>query len=490
MKIRKPSPQFILLFVFGIIYLSIVIANHYFFRTWAFDYGLYNNAFYDYAHFRINDNPVFNPPLENFLQDHLAIPVMILSPFYWIMGWLTGTYTLLILEVAFILIGGYFTFLLVKLKTDNQLISIIALFHFMAIIGHFTALSSDYHDTVVGASLVPVFIYFLERRKFLWSTLLFFFVLFTKENMALWLIGIGLTLILLNLKDKQLRKANLIYIAISLVYFVVAFKYIIPFFAQPNKPYWNFHYHALGSSMPEVIKNLIIHPGETIRLLFVNPGTNSAFDLLKSEFYWVFALSGGFVLLYRPQYLIMFVPLIAQNMFNDRYVCWGIGGYYVIEVVSILSLSVFIILGQLRNKKLGKYLSLVVLVSTLILTVVKLDRQALPWYNGKKEQFYSAKMYRADFDVRKVNQGLKVIPDTAKVVASENLVSHLAFRQKIYCFPNVRDAEYAAFLLGQSTFPLLKEKFELRKNEMINSKEWELYYQQDSLLILKRVFDK
>ena len=139
---------------------------------------------------RVNDNPVFDPVLKNFFQDHLAFTLIFMSPLYFLLSWLTGTYTLLVVEVSFIILGGYYTYKLIKLKTQNETISLIALFHFYILIGHFSALAADYHDTVVGASVVPAFLYLIEKKKYWKSIIPFLFILLTKENFSLWLVFI------------------------------------------------------------------------------------------------------------------------------------------------------------------------------------------------------------------------------------------------------------------------------------------------------------
>ena len=45
---------------FGILYCTIYVANHYFFRSSAFDYGPYNFAFWDYSHFHVSPCPIYN----------------------------------------------------------------------------------------------------------------------------------------------------------------------------------------------------------------------------------------------------------------------------------------------------------------------------------------------------------------------------------------------------------------------------------------------
>ena len=52
---------YITILFFGSLYLVMVFCNHFFFRTWTYDYGSYNFAFYDYAHFRVSECPQYIP---------------------------------------------------------------------------------------------------------------------------------------------------------------------------------------------------------------------------------------------------------------------------------------------------------------------------------------------------------------------------------------------------------------------------------------------
>ena len=45
----------------GVLYCLISLVNHYLFKTYALDLGLYTHAMYDYAHFRIDDCSMFLP---------------------------------------------------------------------------------------------------------------------------------------------------------------------------------------------------------------------------------------------------------------------------------------------------------------------------------------------------------------------------------------------------------------------------------------------
>ena len=78
---RKPFIwQLIVLLIFYSLYLITGITNHYLFRSYAFDYGVYNYAFWDYSHFHISPCPIYASK-ANFLQDHFSLTLLFLIPF-------------------------------------------------------------------------------------------------------------------------------------------------------------------------------------------------------------------------------------------------------------------------------------------------------------------------------------------------------------------------------------------------------------------------
>ena len=102
MKIRFKKEQFpyFIILLFGLLILMIGLINHYYFKTATYDYANYNFAFWDYSHFRISPLTTFR---GNFLQDHFSFTLMFFVPIFWMLNWLTGSYTLIIIQSAFIL---------------------------------------------------------------------------------------------------------------------------------------------------------------------------------------------------------------------------------------------------------------------------------------------------------------------------------------------------------------------------------------------------
>src|SRR5215207_5605476 len=108
------------LIIFGLIFCSISLVNHYNFRTFAWDLGINNNAIYDYAHFRWNDCMLMQPQYANILGDHFALFPIIVSPLYWIFA----SYTMLVFQIAAILFGGYGIYCYILFKLSDKRIAL------------------------------------------------------------------------------------------------------------------------------------------------------------------------------------------------------------------------------------------------------------------------------------------------------------------------------------------------------------------------------
>ena len=100
--LRNNRWTILILLVFATLYSLVSIVNHYNFRTYAFDLGIYNNVIYDYSKFSLNDNSVMHIEFENVLSDHFSLLLMFFAP----LRYLFGSYTLLVVQICSILFGG------------------------------------------------------------------------------------------------------------------------------------------------------------------------------------------------------------------------------------------------------------------------------------------------------------------------------------------------------------------------------------------------
>ncbi|MFW5851999.1 MAG: DUF2079 domain-containing protein, partial [Bacteroidota bacterium] len=436
-------PKIYILLVFACIFILISLVNHYNFRTYGFDLGIYNNALFDYSRFQINDNPIMHPRFNNVLSDHFSLYHFVFAPFRYIFG----SWTLLIFQIAAILFGALGIQKVVNFLTENHRFSLIAMVHFLSIWGIYSALAFDYHDNVVAAMFVPWLIWYVLQKKYIPIAIWTFIIFVSRENMSLWLAFIYLGLFVWKFKDSEIRIISLLGVLFSVAYFIFVLKFAMPYFADPDRTYAHFKYGALGDSPSEILENVFLRPKYMFSTLFESHYSNTNYNGIKTELHYIILLSGGIALLYRPQFLIMLIPIYVQKLFHSDFAKWGVNNHYSIEFAPILTLSFFYWISQLH---ISNRLKTRILIGGTIIcfaaTISIMPARKSKWYNKNAVMFYSAKHYQRNFDVEKVHEFLDEIPDDAKVSAQNMLVPHLAFRDDIYLFPVLVDAEYIALV--------------------------------------------
>lgn len=467
---------------FALIYCTISFLNHYLFRTNAHDFGIYNQALYDYAHFRINNNTVIDPSFGNILSDHFELLMMIVSPLYY----LFGSYTLLIVQVAAILIGGQGIFLYIKLISGNKRLALAASIQFFLFFGIYSSLAFDYHNNVVGSMAVPWIFYFIQKDK--WKQTIFCLVLFliSKENMALWGFFIFTGLMIKFRKDSKKLKWCGIFAFLSIAYFLVMVKVVIPSIGKPGIGYLHFRYAALGNNMGEAMMTIITKPFYAFKLLFVNQLGIPAGNFVKTELHLSILISGGILLFYRPYYLFMLLPIYGQKMFCDYYQYWGLGFHYSVEFIPIITIGAFTIISEIEKQKIRRLLSYSMIVLTAAVTFRSCDN-TFTYFNRQKQRFYQGPHYSRSFGIKETYDALKLIPADVPLCAQDEFVPHLCFREKIYVYPLVEDADYIVLNTDANFYPFeTKKEFDTSIDTLRKSTEWENIYDKNMMQIFKR----
>lgn len=473
------------IFIFyGAIFASITFVNHYNFRTFGWDLGINQNAIYDYAHFRWNDCMIMQPQFTNVLSDHFSIYPILVSPFYWIFG----TWTMLIFQWVAILFGGWGIYKYVKSLTSDENLSQLATAHFFSFYGIYSALGFDYHDNVVATMFVPWLLLAFRNKNRKQIALFFTLLLIAKENMALWGAFIGLGLLLRALWDKDrenIRIAGLM-LVIAGVYFILVIKVIIPALATPGREYLHNSFNALGANFGEVLINILKHPIRAFQLLFENHVGDPYYDGIKTETFLALALAGGFALILAPEYLIMLLPIIGQKMFNDLPMRWGISEHYSIEFAPILVIGLYTVIHRL--KRLKHQIALGLFAICFFSNIQFLDHRVSEYYKPLNEQIYKKDHWKRNYNVGEVHRLLKTIPDDARVSAQSMLAPHLAFRDYIYHYPHLGDANFIALMpIEENKYPLNDSTYNAQIDSFISSGEWRVYKKNEALLILKKV---
>jgi uncharacterized membrane protein len=478
-KKQVNSQLIIIIAFFAIIYSLISLINHYNFRTYALDLGLYTNALYDYIHFKWNDSCVFKVISENLLADHFDLYLIIFSP----LSLIFGSYTLLIVQITAILIGGIGVYKYFSIIQSNNNLSLFATIYFYLFFGIFSAVSYDYHSNVIAAMIVPWFFYYFRLKNYACTFILLLLLLVSKENISLWILFICLGLLFDYRKDKKAIRYLLVFASISIIYFLLVTYVVMPSISN-NGTYPHFHYSALGNNSYEALKYLISHPIECIKMLFINHINHPSGNYVKLELHTFLLISGLFMLCFKPNYLIMLIPIYFQKLFHDNYIIWSIDAQYSIEFAPILTIGVFSVISKYKKRYLVNTLSAIVLIGTLISTIRTMDNTVV-YTNKSKIRIYQPRHYKRNYNVKLIHKYINKIPQNAIISAQSPFLPHLALRDNIYLFPIVKDAEYIILSPKEDPYPISKEIFYSKMEKIMNSKKWQKFFENEDLIIFK-----
>lgn len=465
------------LIVAGLLYALISLVNHYLFKTYALDLGLYTHALYDYAHFRAADCGMFKDASLNLLSDHFDLYLPLMSPLVFVFG----TYTLLIVQIVAVLLGGWGVYKLIGSYTDDMRMPILAAAVFFFSFGIIHAIAFDYHSNVLTAMMLPWLLYFFKQRRFALASLFVVLFVIGKENMSLWLFFIALGLMWDYRKDKQALWHLAGYAVFSLAYFFIVNMIVMPKLGGNGGGFAR--YAHLGDNYAEIASGLLAHPIEALRNLFTNTIGLSEYDGIKEEFYLCALASGMLLTVLKPNYLLMLVPLVAQKMLSIDPHFWGISFQYSVEFMPVLVISSFLVLIRLRKSGWRLALSLALLLSTVLTTfytvgvpksVILVDQLCV--YQGRHYE-------QKEFDVNYARELMAMIPEEATVSAATMFVPHLALREGIQNYANANgtvDADYV----------LLTEHYVnyLRQGKLVftNRSDYETVASDGAIHLLKR----
>ena len=408
----------------GVMYCLISLVNHYLFKTYALDLGLYTHAMYDFLHGRIDDCSMFKDQPQSILGAHFDLYLFFLSPLVFVFG----SYTLLVVQIVAVLLGGWGVYKLIGLYTDDDWLPILATAILFFSFGVIHPFAFDYHSNVLTAMMLPWLLYFIKKQQFWQSSLMVVLFVLGKENLSLWLFFIAIGLMWDYRKDRKTLWYLLGYALFGLAYFLIINMVVMPKIGGEGIS----RYHHLGNNYAEIALQLITHPGETLRLLFANTSGLERCDGVKEEFFVCALATGLLFTILKPNYFLMLIPLIGQKMLSSYHLFWGVSLQYSVEFMPVLVISSFLVIIKLKNNVLRMVLAVALLVSTILTTFytievsrsyVVLDQTCI--YQGRHYE-------QKKFDATYARQLIKQIPDDASVSAASMFVPHLALREQIY----------------------------------------------------------
>lgn len=431
----------VILAVFALLFASESIVNHLMFRTYGLDLGVYTNALYDYAHLQGNDCSFFRWETQNLLSDHFDLLLALISP----LVYLFGNWTLLVVQIAAVLIGAYGVYRLAQLYTDSKVIPLAAMLMLLTSFGVWHAVGFDFHTNVLAAMLLPWMLYFLRRLRMFPATVMLVLMVIGKETQAVWLLFVLLALMFDYSRNRSIMRWLVASAIGCVVYTLVVMLWVMPALGDTGRGFDRFAW--MGGSIGEVAMWMLTHPLQAVAALFAD-FTRSGHDSIKIEFYICLLVSGGWLAVMKPNYLLMLVPMVAMKMLSQDTGFWGLGFHYNIEICTVMVVASTLALCRVKSVRGQTVMSWVAVLLSLLTLIYSVSN---PFSHIRKEnvRIYDARhWHQPDFNVEAARRMLKEIPSDASVCATTMFTPHLAIRDSVYIFPMglAYDAEYYLLL--------------------------------------------
>jgi uncharacterized membrane protein len=456
------------------LYSSISLGNHSRFRTYGFDLGIKNQTLWYYSNGLFCTSSLISE-LEkpdgntvHILVNHFEIILIPLAPLIWI----TGSYTLLWIQALSLVLGGLGIYLIAKDRL-NAISGLAIALYFYTHWAVLSALGFDFHTNTLSASLFPWLWYALEKKRFALFWLFALLMLMCKETVAFWLFFVGIGFALTYRKTHQIRNQALMLSMTSLIWFLLVMIIIVPALGGKEVTYFHFQYSALGNNIGEALNTLVKKPFYAIKMLWISPLEPGEFGYdYKLLFYSAMALSGGVVCWLYPSTLIMAFPLLAAKMWNDSPARWSPFFHYSVEMVPLMALAIIELTAKIKPLFFKRAFVLLFVIAGLLTT-----RQSLRWYRAMDwarygVDFMSPKHYSRSFDIYQLRQCLSEIPKDDAIAANDFVIPHLAFRQKIYQLPVLKDAKWFVLVDDGRRYPDFFESEALLET-LLATGEWE-----------------
>lgn len=386
---------------FVLVFLSIYLVSanlvslhrYWQFDAFWYDFGILDENIWKLSRFELPIIPTLSPPLGKIVwADHFNPSILLLAPIYW---FTTQTEAILVAQVLVVVMSAGIGYLLARRQIKSSLARIALVVSYLGYVGMQNALYTDIHNIVFATLPLMMLIFALYEKKWrlYWISLLL--LLGIQENMAL--VGVGLGLFLLFRKERYIKKA-IATIGISLLYGLVIYTLVIPFFN--NGPY---------NYRPD------------FPVVWYEWGTRFfSADLKTPTIIYTFLTFGGLPLLVPALYPLVFFHFLERFVLNTAATRWDLGFHYNVLLSPLMFLGCIEVLRKLKNSSLMKTWAILT-----IFVVFVLHRFVLhgPLLLATHPVFYE-QTERNKFIMEFVNK----IPATGLLMTQNNLAAHFTHR--------------------------------------------------------------
>ncbi|MBI1267924.1 MAG: DUF2079 domain-containing protein [Cryomorphaceae bacterium] len=461
--------------VFVVVIVAAVAAlisfpNHFTFRTYALDLGLYTNIAWGYLNGTTSGFQMLGIDRHPF-ADHADFYLLFFAPIVLILG----SVGLLIAQWVAVVIAAFKSLRIGDFTTDNWLFPL----YMLALWPLSNALAYDYHSVLISAMLWLGWWHASANGKWRASWIFLIFIWLGKENMPLWMAFSTSGFAFLY---PQFRKQVLAQTAASILVFIFILGAFMPWFSSGESVSNLGKYSLLGTSASSALQALG-NPGLLLEALWHSKANGRLITGdVKIEFWIFFALSGGWLFIRKPAYMWMIIPIILQKMWHDNERFGGTIGHYSIELLPVMLVAGIDFYKSIPNKKV---FILALVLPALLVTFRSMDRP-VDRSNQAQIRFYKKTHYYRKGQTES-HALLQLIPSNASISAMSPVVPHFACRNNIYQYPTKSDdAAFLVLMKTEQCFPMPCEERDQDLKMLKENNSYELFGETDLMAVFKR----
>ena len=391
-------------------YSAVSIFRHGHFGS-TVDLAAQSQTVWGYSQLEIIPNTIVGIP--NLLGDHFHPVLFLLAPFYWI--W-SSPEVLLIAQAVLLALAGLPIFL-----WGRERLGAVAGLAFMAAFllywGILAGMEFDFHHIVFAVAALSWALYaaLTRRNRLLWAMVAV--AMLSREDVPLTLAALGFYIAVV----QRRYVLGVAMAGANVVWFGLLIGVIMP--ALAGGPYRHWTYQSLGTGPLSAIVHIVTRPLDSLELLFV--------PLAKTRI-WIGSFGSWlFLPLVSPLTLIA-IPYFLERFWNDWPSFWTFHMQYNMLPAPILAMAAIDSLARIK----ARWPQNIALPSRAMpaMALLVLAISAVGSFVIIRPLDDLAKTVSASTSAD-IQACLDVIPPTASVAASQELVPHLASRRHIYGIP-------------------------------------------------------
>ncbi|MBA2441630.1 MAG: DUF2079 domain-containing protein [Rubrobacter sp.] len=502
-KRRRFGPkEFVLLsaVLYMVVLGALSVYKHETYASSRFDLGNMDQAVWNSAQGRILEATDETGEITSRLRNHADFLLLAFVPLYWVHA---SPHWLLVVQAVVVGLGALPLYWLARrflggiTGRDHSWPAALVAAAYLLNPGLQAANLFDFHaQTMAGTLLLFAFHYLLERRLLPFALFAVLAAL-AKEEIVLLVAMMGLYAVF------PLRRPRwgIPIFVLGCLYFLFVMLVAIPAYNPGDtSSLVEGRYETLGGSMGGVALTALTEPLFTL-----------SYILSASKVSYLFSLVGptGFLAVLSPLVLLIPLPELAINFLSERPQMLSIRYHYSTPILPFVYLAAAAgianlvwLLPKLRglrrplgwlgalspSEKVLRALPGVLAFLVLLLGVqTNYDKGPLPVFNAPGNNF-SVIDPPPEEHLEALDEAVALIPDDARVSASNQIGPHLAHRPYLYLFPTVRDADYVivdetepAYDTAISPILNLQSTREVRERE-----DYTEVYSRDGVVVFER----